>query len=75
MKIPKREIVESLRRRYVGKRVKLIDMDDPQAPPKGTMGKCWGVDDMGNLLMEWDNGSGLNLLPEKDSFQVMEGEA
>ena len=25
----------------------------------------------GNLLMDWDNGSGLNLLPDVDLFQVV----
>ena len=38
----------------------IVSMDDPQAPPKGTRGTVRGVDDIGNLLVRWYNGSGLN---------------
>jgi hypothetical protein len=34
-------------------------MDDIQAPPAGTKGTVYGVDDTGSLLVHWDNGSGL----------------
>lgn len=37
-------------------------MDDVQAPPKGTKGTVRGVDDTGSLLVDWDNGSGLNVI-------------
>lgn len=36
-------------------------MDDPQAPPVGTKGTVLGVDDVGSILVAWDNGSGLNV--------------
>ena len=71
MKIPSREKVAALRERYKGKRIKLLSMDDEQAPPVGTLGTCWDVDDMGNLLMDWDSGGSLNLLPGVDSFQIV----
>lgn len=45
-------------------RVKLISMDDPQAPPAGTEGTVIGVDDMGSILVHWDNGSSLSIIPE-----------
>lgn len=45
-----------------GTRVVLDDMVDPQAPPVGTKGTVVGVDDIGSLLMRWDNGSSLNVL-------------
>lgn len=61
MYIPKRKEVAALRRRYpVGSRVELVKMDDIQAPPVGTKGTVNGVDDIGNILVHWDNGSGLN---------------
>lgn len=43
-------------------RVVLIYMDDEQAPPIGTKGTVIGVDDIGSLLVRWDNGSRLNVL-------------
>ena len=44
----------------------LVRMDDPQAPPIGTLGTVLGVDDAGSLLMRWDNGSGLNVVYGED---------
>ena len=45
-----------------GTRVVLVRMDDLHAPPIGTKGTVAGVDDMGSLLVDWDNGSGLNVI-------------
>lgn len=54
--------VERLRKQYsTGTRVALVEMDDPQAPPVGTKGTVCGVDDIGSILVDWDNGSSLNL--------------
>lgn len=67
-----RNRVEMLKKRYrEGMRIRLIRMDDMQAPPIGMEGTVLGVDDIGNILMEWDNGSGLNLVPEEDDFEVI----
>jgi hypothetical protein len=33
-------------------------MDDPQAPPVGTKGTVYGVDDIGNIMVAWDNSCG-----------------
>lgn len=41
-----------------GTRVELVKMDDPQAPPIGTKGTVYGVDDIGNIMVEWDNSCG-----------------
>lgn len=46
-------------------------MDDLQAPPSGTEGTVVDVDDIGNVLMRWDNGSGLSLIPEGDEFEIL----
>ena len=63
MYFPKKEIVERLRKEYpVGTRVVLLQMDDVQTPPKGTKGTVRGVDDTGSLLVERENGSGINVI-------------
>ena len=68
MNIPSREIVNRLRNEYpAGTRIKLISMDDAQAPPIGTLGTVKSVDDMGSIMVHWDNGSSLNLIYNVDS--------
>ena len=63
MSFPNRETVNRIRREYpIGTRVKLVHMDDPQAPPVGTLGTVRGVDDIASILVRWDNGSGLNVV-------------
>ena len=63
MKFPYKAVVESLRSQYpAGTRVELVQMDDAQAPPVGTLGTVWGVDDTGSIMVHWDNGSGLNVV-------------
>ena len=67
MFFPSRDIVERLRAEYPkGTRVELVRMDDPQAPTVGTEGTVTGVDDTGSLLVDWDNGSGLNVVYGED---------
>ena len=62
-----KEQIQSLRENYpAGSRVELLRMDDPQAPPIGTKGTVMGVDDIGSLLVRWDNGSGLNVVYGED---------
>ena len=63
MKLANRAQVERLRLHYpIGIRVELVEMDDAQAPPIGTLGTVTGVDDTGSLLVDWDNGSRLNVI-------------
>lgn len=60
---PCREIVNDLRALYPsGSRVKLERMDDPQAPPIGTLGTVRGVDSAGSIMVAWDNGSSLSVV-------------
>ena len=67
MRFPDRATVERVRREYpVGTLVELIYMDDPQAPPVGTIGEVTGVDDTASLLVRWQNGSGLNVVYGED---------
>ena len=63
MRFPNKETVERVRRQYpVGTRVELVEMDDFQAPPIGTLGTVEGVDDTASFLVAWDNGSHLNVI-------------
>ena len=63
MKLPNKETLEKLRKKYpAGTRVALVQMSDPQAPPIGTKGTVLYVDDIGSLIIKWDNGSGLNVV-------------
>lgn len=63
MKFPSKDIVEKVRAEYpIGTRVELVKMDDVQAPPVGTKGTIKGVDDTASLLVDWDNGCGLNVI-------------
>ena len=77
MRFPSKELIESLRKRYpVGARVVLAHMDDPQAPPIGTKGTVQGVDDIGSILVNWDNGGSLSVVYGEDSCHVVkEGRA
>lgn len=64
--------VDKIKRQYPsGTRVKLIEMKDPQAPPPHTKGTVTGVDDMGSIMVRWDNGSGLSLIPNEDVFVTL----
>ncbi len=63
MQFPNRDIIERMRTEYPkGTRVELLQMDDLQAPPIGTLGTVVGVDDAASLLVDWDTGSGLNVV-------------
>ena len=74
MRFPSRETVERLRSTYPpGTRVELLRMDDVQAPPVGTLGTVIGVDDTGSLLVDWDNGSSLNVVYGEDLVRRVAG--
>lgn len=62
MRMISKETLRALRERYPkGTRVELVQMDDSQAPPVGTKGIVRGVDDMGSIMVAWDNGCGLSV--------------
>ncbi|GGE26993.1 DUF4314 domain-containing protein [Streptococcus himalayensis] len=55
--------LESIQHQYPkGTRVRLVHMDDPHPVPVGTLGTVTGVDDIGSLIVTWDNGQSLNVL-------------
>ena len=67
MRFPSKETVERIREEYpAGTRVELVQMDDPQAPPVGTKGTVRGVDDIGSIMVAWDNGCGLGVAYGED---------
>lgn len=75
MSFPSRKIVESIRKEYpIGTRVELVKMDDIQAPPIGTKGTVIGVDDIGSLIIRWDNGSGLHVIYGEDICKKVDGD-
>lgn len=73
MHFPSKEQIAALRERYPrGTRVELLAMDDPQAPPAGTRGEVMGIDDAGQLLVRWETGASLSLIPGVDSFRIVQ---
>ena len=68
-------IVQQLRKEYpVGCRVELVKMDDRQAPPVGTKGTVRGVDDIGSIMVSWDNGCGLSVVYGEDQCRKIKEE-
>ena len=69
-----RNKVERVRRQYpVGTRIQLHSLcNNERDMPPGLCGTVVGVDDQPSLLMKWDNGRGLSLMPFEDSFTVIQ---
>ena len=65
-----KEEVEALRAKYIkGTRLELVSMDDPYTTlESGDKGTVMGVDDAGQIMMSWDKGSSLSLIPGEDRF-------
>jgi hypothetical protein len=71
----RRETIEHLRKSFPrGCRVELLQMDDPQAPPIGTLGTVIGVDDIGTIHVNWDNGSGLGVAYGEDACRRIDND-
>ena len=74
MRMIRPEQLQQMRKAYpAGTRVELVQMDDAQATAIGTMGTVTGVDDTGSLLVNWDNGSGLNVILGVDVVRKVVG--
>jgi len=54
-----------------GTRVRLIRMEDIQAPPIGTLGTVRYVDDIGTVHIAWDNGSSLGAVYSVDEVEIV----
>ena len=73
--LPDKDEIESLKKKWKNKRIILTEMvdemvDDTLSVPSGTRGKCYDIDCLGPLQMNWDTGSTLNLLPDIDKFRL-----
>ncbi|MCY7142872.1 DUF4314 domain-containing protein [Streptococcus gordonii] len=67
------KVVEVLKRRYpAGTRVRLLKMEDPNAVPIGTLGTVEDVDDIGSLIVQWDNGRQLHVLHDIDEVEKID---
>lgn len=67
-----KETLDSIRKEYpVGARVELLQMEDDHAPAIGTKGTVKGVDDIGSIMVAWDNGSCLHVLYGVDSCRII----
>jgi len=58
--------------KHKGKRVLLIKMDDELSNLEpGDGGTIISEDDIGNIYVRWDNGSGLSLVPGEDEYRII----
>ena len=66
------EKLKQLRDTYkAGVRVRLIHMYDEPQMAKGLEGTVEDVDDIGQIHVRWDNGSGLALIVGADLFEII----
>lgn len=55
------------------KRIKLIKMYDPYTKLKyGDEGTIQGVDGIGQIMVKWDSGSTLSVIPGTDSYVILD---
>lgn len=54
-----------------GTLVRLIAMDDKQAPPSGTYGIINHIDDIGTIHTQWQNGSSLGIIYDLDNIEYI----
>lgn len=71
---PTSEQIERLRSLYPKGTVICCDgmYDDPRPIPRGTIGEVLGVDDAGQIMVKWNNGSSLSLVPGVDSYHIVQ---
>jgi len=57
----------------IGKRIRLIKMDDPYTKlVNDDEGTITGIDGIGQIMVKWDNGSSLSIIPEIDEFEIID---
>lgn len=69
-----KEKLEMLRKRYpAGTKVCLDAMEGERQMESGLKGTVTYVDDIGQILVQWENGSSLSLIPGVDRFHKISG--
>lgn len=67
------EEVTQMRKSFVGKKIELVSTTDPYTEIKpGDQGIVKHIDDIGTILVKWDNGSTLGLIPGEDEYKILE---
>ena len=54
-----------------GSRIELIKMEGEDKMQEGLRGTFMGFDDVGHILVEWDNRSTLSLVVDVDEFRTL----
>tara|TARA_R110002126_G_scaffold197188_2_gene345095 strand:- start:119 stop:565 length:447 start_codon:yes stop_codon:yes gene_type:complete len=58
----------------LGSTIRIINMEDAQGPPPGTLGVVWGYNDTPwetQLSVKWENGPDLDVIPSVDEYEVL----
>jgi hypothetical protein len=55
----------------IGKTIEIIKMNDPQAPPPYTRGIIKHIDGIGQIHVDWENGSSLAVQPKDDVYRIL----
>lgn len=58
----------------IGKRIRMIFMDDPYPIPPNSLGTIVGVDSLNTYQIKWDSGRRLSVLPDEDKFEIFDPE-
>ena len=64
--------IKEIREKYLqGMKVRLIRMEDDQAPPIGTEGVVRSVDAIGSVKVLWNTGSTLSVIIGEDEIEII----
>ena len=55
----------------IGRTIVIIKMEDPQAPPPHTRGVIQHIDGIGQIHVDWENGSSLAVQPKDDVYRIL----
>lgn len=69
---PDKDTVKRIKEKYPeGTKVRLVHMNDRQAPPIGTIGTVMYVDDIATIHVAWNNGSSLGIVYGEDICEAI----